>query len=638
MRMQNLIKRSIVARISTYMFIVYLLAMVSILASFTIAERTRGDAAALNISGSLRMQTFRILNTINSLTSVHTDEADAQSLLTILHDAVHEFSRRLVQDDLINSMPKATDQSLLLMYQTIEQKWFNEIKPSLLALDQFDRAIYVEFEEVLQTQFAHIDQMVSALEQNTENKIRLLLFIQFSCLAFAIVIILVSAENLRKKIVNPLKRLMILAEEAAKHNFTVRSGLSGEDELTALGHTFDDMATQLSASYANLEARVAKKTIELEKSHRALQLLHDASHHLYENAGDLCRGAVPILKAVEKLLDIGPTSVYLTSNDAQTNARLMTTQTVTRPAYCRDHSCNACIESDHEVNLREWDQNSENLVIPIYAAKEQLGVIEIQIPTGRNLSERALKLLDTLADQIGTAIFVNNKNVEKQKLSLLEERSVIARELHDSLAQSLSYLKMQVSRLQKVQQKEPVSQTQTMIIDELRNGLNKAYGQLRELLTTFRLQLNQPTLKEALNETVKEFAIRMDAEINLNYSLPYDLLNPNEEVHLLQIVREALANTHKHAQASRADIHLNFSNSQVHLIVKDNGIGLKDGKIPENHYGLIIMRDRSMTLGGQLSIENHPQGGVSLSLKFTPSSVSANPSVLIFPNSKPNKS
>lgn len=139
MRMQNLIKRSIVARISTYMFIVYLLAMVSILASFTIAERTRGDAAALNISGSLRMQTFRILNTINSLTSVHTDEADAQSLLTILHDAVHEFSRRLVQDDLINSMPKATDQSLLLMYQTIEQKWFNEIKPSLLALDQFDR-------------------------------------------------------------------------------------------------------------------------------------------------------------------------------------------------------------------------------------------------------------------------------------------------------------------------------------------------------------------------------------------------------------------------------------------------------------------------------------------------------------------
>lgn len=614
------------------------MAMVSILASFTIAERTRGDAAALNISGSLRMQTFRILNTLNTLTSAHSDEKNEQTLLITLHDAVHEFSRRLVQDELINAMSKATDQTLLVMYQTIDHKWFNDIMPSLLSLDKFDRASYRQFEEILQTQFTQIDQMVTALEENTENKIRLLLFIQFSCLAFAIVIILVSVEDIRKKIVMPLKQLMMLVSEAAKHNFSVRSGLSGEDELSALGNTFDDMATQLSASYANLEAKVAKKTIELERSHQALQLLHDASHHLYENAGDLCRGAVPILKTVEKLLDIGPTSVYLTSSDAQTNARLMTTQTVTRPAYCRDHSCNACIDSESEDQLREWDKNSKNLVVPIMAAKEQLGIIEIQVPTGRNLSERALKLLDTLADQIGTAIFVNNKNLEKQKLSLLEERTVIARELHDSLAQSLSYLKMQVSRLQKVQQKEPVSHTQTLIIDELRNGLNKAYGQLRELLTTFRLQLNQPTLKEALNETVKEFSERMNAAISLDCSLPHDLLSPNEEVHLLQIVREALSNAHKHSHSTKVDIKLIFLNSRVKLNIQDNGVGLKDGKIPENHYGLIIMRDRSMTLGGQLTIENSEEGGVSLSLRFTPASVSANPSSLIFPTSTSDNS
>lgn len=610
--------------------------MISILASFTIAERTRGDAAALNISGSLRMQTYRILNTLNALT--FTEQQAPEELKKTLHDAVYDFSDRLVQPNLINAMPKATDQKLLMMYRSIENTWFEEIKPSLLSLDTFNRDTLYQHEQILEAQFLSIDQMVSALEQNTENKIRLILFIQFSCLAFAIVIILVSVEDLRKKIIQPLKRLMMLVSEAAKHNFSIRSGLSGDDELTALGHTFDDMATQLSASYANLEARVAKKTVDLEKSHKALQLLHDASHHLYENAGDLCRGAVPILQAVEKLLDIGPTSVYLTSTESPANTRLITTQTVTRPAYCRDHSCNACIQSDDEDQHKEWHENSKPLVIPICSAKQQLGTIEIQIPAGRILSERATKLLDTLADQIGTAISLNNKNIEKQKLSLLEERTVIARELHDSLAQSLSYLKIQVSRLQKVQQKEPVSETQILIINELRNGLNNAYGQLRELLTTFRLQLNQPTLKEALGETVREFSERMHAEIIFNFSLPHELLNPNEEVHLLQIVREALSNAHKHSQSSQVMIDLTYVNSRVELNIQDNGVGLKDGNIPDNHYGLIIMRDRSMTMGGQLSIENRPEGGVTLSLQFTPASVSVNPNLIIYPITKPVKS
>lgn len=611
------------------MFLVYIMAMISILASFTVAERTRGDAAALNIAGSLRMQTYRILNTLHELR--FDLEKDSVSLNAKLSHALDDFTDRLKQPDLIRAMKKATDQQLVAQHQKIEHLWVHQVMPSLRAENRWDASHFYDQEKTLEALFIEIDSLVSILENNTENKIRLLLFIQFTCLAFAIVIILVSVEDLRKKIAQPLKRLMLLVREASQHNFSIRSELKGEDELSALGQTFDDMATQLSASYANLEARVKQKTLELERSHAALQLLHDASHHLYEHGGDLCRGAVPVLKAVEKLLDIGPTNLYLASDEMPHLTPVMTTQVITRPAYCKDYSCNACLKTDTPDPIPVSEKTKIKLTLPISAGNQQLGTLETHYPQGRVLSDRAIRLLETLTDQIGTAVYLHNKSSERQQLSLLEERTVIARELHDSLAQSLSYLKMQVSRLQKVQQKETVSATQETIIAEIRTGLNNAYAQLRELLTTFRLQLNQPSLKEAIQQTIDEFSKRMQLSIQFDYSLPPSLLSPNEEVHLLQIMREALSNIHKHAQATAIAVELSFVRASVHLLIQDNGVGLKDGKVPENHYGLIIMRDRSMTLGGHLSIENRPEGGVQLHLNFSPVSVKTPSSIMLTP-------
>ena len=612
------IKHSIVARISAYMLTVYLMALISILASFIVADRTRGDAAALNIAGSLRMQTYRIINTLHELS--FNEQPERALMSEQLQRTLDGFSERLELDDLTNAIPKATDQRLNTQYLQIRSIWHEQLLPRLSGLEQLSTAQFMEYEQDLEAMFQEIDQMVSLLEHNTETKIRLLLFIQFTCLAFAIAMILISVEDIRKKIVKPLKRLMLLVNEAGNHNFNIRSELHGEDELSALGHTFDDMAAQLSASYANLEGRVKKKTLELERSHRALQLLHDANHSLYDNGGDLCRGAIPVLKELEKLLEIGPTNLYLNDSEVQNSLPVMSTQVVTRPAYCKDYSCNACLADDSASDEAPKAAALDQLVLPVTAGNKELGTLEISYPKGRVLSERALRLLETLADQLGTAIYLHNKMSEQQQLSLLEERTVIARELHDSLAQSLSYLKIQVSRLQKLQQKESTTERQTTVVGEMRTGLNSAYRQLRELLTTFRLQLDKPGLHEAFKQTVAEFSERLGFPVDLHYDLPPNILNPNEEVHVLQVAREALSNAQKHAQASHIEVSIFFKEACMHLSVRDNGIGLTDGKIPDEHYGLIIMRDRSMTLGGNLSIANHSEGGVEVHLTFSPAS------------------
>ena len=228
--------------------------------------------------------------------------------------------------------------------------------------------------------------------------------------------------------------------------------------------------------------------------------------------------------------------------------------------------------------------------------------------------------METLSDQLATAILLEQQNNEEQQLTLAEERTVIARELHDSLAQSLSYLKMQVARLRRLNIDGEHKAHHSEILDELSTGLNSAYRQLRELLTTFRLKLDTPDLYTALGYTVREFSERLGKPVPLNYNLPPNTLSANEEIHTLQIIREGLANAVKHAGASEVTVEVLFESPKVQARVCDNGKGLPGNGQPVSHYGLIIMQDRARTLGGQVKVSNREEGGVEVSLSFVPKS------------------
>jgi len=228
------------------------------------------------------------------------------------------------------------------------------------------------------------------------------------------------------------------------------------------------------------------------------------------------------------------------------------------------------------------------------------------------------RLLNALADQLATAVYLQRRIEEQQQVTLMNERAIIARELHDSLAQSLSYLKMQVARLERMQQKEAPRESQAAVFDELRTGLDSAYRQLRELLTTFRLKLEGPGLASALRQTTREFSDRLGFPVALDVDVPPHLLNPNEEIHVLQVVREALANVLKHANAHWAAVTIDFQAARLHVAIEDDGVGLADDSSPPMHYGLVIMRDRADTLGGRMTLGNRPGGGTRVELIFTP--------------------
>ncbi|MCP4451843.1 MAG: nitrate reductase, partial [Planctomycetes bacterium] len=237
----------------------------------------------------------------------------------------------------------------------------------------------------------------------------------------------------------------------------------------------------------------------------------------------------------------------------------------------------------------------------------------------KTLEPWQIKLLEALGRHIGISVDVTRRVTQHRRLALLEERSVIARELHDSLAQSLTYLKIQVTRLSILMGSGAERDAVDGVLTELKQGLEAAYRQLRELLTTFRLQMDGRGFGPALAKTVAEFNAHGETAILLDNKLKISPFSVNEEIHVLQIVRETLSNIIHHSKATQARVSLGFEDDKGILVsVEDNGIGIPQKADHTHHYGLTIMRERANSLHGDLRIEPQDHGGTRVCLRFQP--------------------
>jgi two-component system nitrate/nitrite sensor histidine kinase NarX len=201
-------------------------------------------------------------------------------------------------------------------------------------------------------------------------------------------------------------------------------------------------------------------------------------------------------------------------------------------------------------------------------------------------------------------------------LAVFEERSLLARELHDSIAQSLSYLQIQVTRLEKSLDRG--GDTRAIAL-ELKQGLSGAYRELRELIVTFRLRIDAGGFNVALQQTIAEYSEKLGFPVGLDNNLSDIALSGNEEMHVIRIIREAMANIEHHAQAKQARVSIQVN--EAHFVtaeIFDNGKGFDPACTPENHFGVSIMHDRAHILGGRLEVDSAPGAGTSVSLNFLP--------------------
>lgn len=250
---------------------------------------------------------------------------------------------------------------------------------------------------------------------------------------------------------------------------------------------------------------------------------------------------------------------------------------------------------------------------------EETGVLLVETDADHLPDAAAMQILCIAAGLLSITARFQNHDREGRRIAVLEERAAIARELHDSLAQSLSFMKIQLARLQSGL-KTGAADTKA-VTGELRTGLDNAYRELRELLATFRVHMDVRGLSHALQSAIGEFSQRSGLSISLDNRLENGRLTVNEEFHILQIVREALSNILRHAQAETVLIALSSApGGTVRIVIDDDGIGYETAAGGRDHYGHAIMRERACTLGGRIEVGARPQGGTRVRLAFTPKS------------------
>lgn len=261
------------------------------------------------------------------------------------------------------------------------------------------------------------------------------------------------------------------------------------------------------------------------------------------------------------------------------------------------------------------------LTVPLPGPMGCLGVLMVETEDTHFFENTEIQLVEVTAQLFAVSMGFQAREQEGRRVALLEERAVIARELHDSLAQSLSYMKIQIARLQTQFGKDVQNAGAVEIVNDLRIGLDNAYRELRELLSTFRVQMDVRGLDYALREAIDEFSQRSSLSFTLDNRLLDCRLSVNEEFHLLQVVREGLSNIVRHSGASTVVIALVLQpTGEVMVTIDDDGLGCAFKEQEPHHYGLTIMTERAGFLGGEIQILPRRRGGTRVRLLFRPKS------------------
>lgn len=218
--------------------------------------------------------------------------------------------------------------------------------------------------------------------------------------------------------------------------------------------------------------------------------------------------------------------------------------------------------------------------------------------------------------RLGEVLHAFAEDRQLRRRELRAERGVLARELHDSVAQQLGYLQIRSCRLQAVMADPQQREAAGPMLDDLRDTLQVLHRQVRELISSARLTMDGRTLRQALEASVEEFSRRSGCVFNLDNRLPANSLPAEGELQVLQIVREALANVVRHSHARQVWISLRAVGGGVEVEVRDDGVGLPP-QLPESgHFGLHIMRERAAAIGAELCIGPADGGGARVRLRW----------------------
>jgi two-component system nitrate/nitrite sensor histidine kinase NarX len=335
-------------------------------------------------------------------------------------------------------------------------------------------------------------------------------------------------------------------------------------------------------------ARLARKT-------QSLDILYEVATSLNQ-AGSLEQLIGAFLDVLIDLLDARAGSVRLATGDGQT--RLMASRGLAPETVERGRA--------------------EFIEIPVQHQGRVLGVYNLLLDRPlAAMGEDLPDLLLSVGRHLGLAIEKSRLEGEACRLAVMEERHIIGNELHDSLAQSLIGMRLQLKVLSESLAREDLGAARYEV-KALQRAMKQASADLRSLLIDYRLKIDGAGLAQTVAKLVERFRRETGIAVFFQNECQALSLSAAQEIQVYYIIQEALANIRKHASARNVRILLNSEGDLYTVLIEDDGLGMAGPEEPMSaeHAGLAIMRERTERLPGQIVIESEPGEGTRIVLIF----------------------
>ncbi|MFZ1576302.1 MAG: ATP-binding protein [Chromatiaceae bacterium] len=452
-----------------------------------------------------------------------------------------------------------------------------------------------------------------------------------------------AAWRLHDRLLRPLASL----EETVARVCQGEPGAGGA--LRELGHqvgifanltrAIDSLNEELADLYEDMDNRVARQTTRLAQKTASIKILYDVAAGINE-AESLDSLLLRFLHVLKEMVNGRAATARLVKPDGSRRLVGSIGLDETRVGDQAARSLDLCLcgnvlasgdilcDNDQRYCSRLYGRRMfrgdeiEVVTIPLEHRDELLGYYTIFVDKpGIGGREDILELLFSIGHHLGIAVAKHRSDADALRLSIMEERNSLANELHDSLAQTLASLRLQVNLFEESLAQTPIPDKARVDLDRLSGGLDEAHRELRSLLANFRAPMDRRGLVSALERLTASFRQATGLKVLFQNNLRAFELPAAAELQVTRIAQEALANIRKHARAQTVRVLLTtkIEGDQV-LLIEDDGVGFQlpesEGQTGE-HIGLSIMRERARRMGAELRIESEPEEGTRVELHFS---------------------
>lgn len=617
-----------------------LVALASIGFTLWVTWKLEGGAAAVNEAGRLRMNMLRMV-----LAQQHESPQDFEQLAQRFEGSLELLRTGDPSRPLFVPWGDATRAhytGIVQRWRTIRADWRAQPPSGEQAMARGDAFV------------TELDGFVEAIEVQIARWTAGLHLFQLLMVALVIAAAVAFMALSYLVVLNPVMRLQQALARVQRGELGTRLAVEADDEFGQLTAGFNRMAHALQTSHHDLERKVRDKTASVEEQNLRLQALYEVSA-LAAEAGSLEALTQGFVQQVRRVALADAAAVRWSDETNQRYVLLAADglpQSMVEDEHCVVAGACECGQTAQQARMRVIpilpatdlqmphcrEAGFQTVIsIPVRQHQRLMGEVSLFFRRPVALADDARELLASMARHLASSMEGLRAAALEREAAVAAERGLIARELHDSIAQSLAFLKIQVQLLQTAVARGKDA-ARDAAIAELDIGVRECYADVRELLVHFRTRTQDEDIEGALRATLSKFGHQTGVAARLSMSGQGLPLAPDVQIQVLHIVQEALSNVRKHAGAKSVQVNVQ-RHPRWRFEVHDDGQGFDPQAVPPDslHVGLGIMRERAEAIQATLSVTSQPGGqGTCVALDLPATSVeSAAPPPTFQPSGPP---